>query len=89
MEAFFGVFFCPYLHIPILILITSPVLQFRLANCASNYGLYDTYAYFFADDIDPNTGEVDAKIRVFDDLSGGDGGVVAAIQAKVSINKLS
>ena len=60
------------------------MLQYRLANCASNYGLYDTYAYFFADDIDPNTGEVDAKIRVFGDLS--DGGVVAAIQAKVSIN---
>lgn len=43
------------------------MLQIRLAHCASNYGLYDTYAYFFADDIDPTTGEVDAKIRVFDE----------------------
>ena len=75
MEAY--IFFVLYLHIPIYS--SLPVLQYRLANCASNYGLYDTYVYFFADDIDPTTGEVDAKIRVFDERD---------IPAKVSI-KLS
>ena len=75
MEAY--IFFVSYLH---NLHSSLPVLQNRLANCASNYGLYDTYVYFFADDVDPTTGEVDDKIRVFDELD---------IPAKVSIIKLS
>lgn len=41
---------------------------YRLAECAKNYGLYDMYAFFFADDFDFDTGQVDDEdIRVFDE----------------------
>ena len=39
----------------------------RLAICAAEYSLYDTFAFFFADDIDFGTGEVDEKIQVNDE----------------------
>ena len=32
---------------------------FRLAECAKNYNLYDLFVYFFADDIDFDTGSID------------------------------
>ena len=40
---------------------------FRLANCANNYGLYDMFAFFFADDFNFETGVVDDKIQVHDE----------------------
>lgn len=40
---------------------------FRLANCAKNYGLYDMFAYYFADDLDFDTGVADDKIQVRDE----------------------
>lgn len=39
----------------------------RLAICAAEYSLYDMYAFFFADDFDFDTGEVDETVRVFDE----------------------
>lgn len=41
---------------------------YRLAECAKNYGLYDTFAFFFADDIDFGTGKVDDNVVVFDEV---------------------
>ena len=42
---------------------------FRLAKCANNYGLYDMFAFFFADDFDFETGVVDDnKIEVYDEV---------------------
>jgi len=41
---------------------------YRLAECAKNYGLYDTFAFFFADDIDFGTGKVDDNVVAFDEV---------------------
>ncbi len=41
---------------------------FRLAECAGNYNLYDFFVYFFADDIDFDTGSIDEKISLSRDL---------------------
>ena len=35
---------------------------YRLANCARNYNFYDLFVFFFGDDIDFDTGEIDSKI---------------------------
>ena len=41
----------------------------RLAECAKNYNLYDLLVFFFGDDIDFNTGEIEkSKITVSTDL---------------------
>ena len=41
----------------------------RLAECAKNYNLYDLLVFFFGDDIDFNTGEIEeSKITVSSDL---------------------
>lgn len=41
----------------------------RLAECAKNYNLYDLLVFFFGDDIDFNTGEIEeSKIKVSKDL---------------------
>lgn len=39
----------------------------RLALCANNYGLYDTFVYFFGDDINFEDGLVDDNIEAFDE----------------------
>jgi len=42
---------------------------YRLAEFAKNYGLYDMFAFFFADDFDFNTGQVDDnKVEVNDEV---------------------
>ena len=41
----------------------------RLAECAKNYNLYDLLVFFFGDDIDFNTGEIEeSKITISKDL---------------------
>ena len=37
---------------------------FRLAECAKNYNLYDLFVYFFADDIDFDTGSIDKDEKI-------------------------
>ena len=37
---------------------------FRLANCAGNYGLYDMFAFSFADDLDFDSGGIDDELRI-------------------------
>jgi hypothetical protein len=36
----------------------------RLAECAQNYNLYDLFVYFFADDIDFDTGVIDKDEKI-------------------------
>ena len=36
----------------------------RLAECAQNYNLYDLFVYFFADDIDFDTGSIDKDEKI-------------------------
>ena len=37
---------------------------FRLAICAGNYGLYDMFAFSFADDLDFDSGGIDDELRI-------------------------
>ncbi len=37
---------------------------FRLAECAQNYNLYDLFVYYFADDIDLDTGSIDKDEKI-------------------------
>uniref|UniRef100_A0A6U6CKQ8 Uncharacterized protein n=1 Tax=Odontella aurita TaxID=265563 RepID=A0A6U6CKQ8_9STRA len=37
---------------------------FRLASCARNYNIYDFFVFLFGDDIDFDTGKVDAKEKI-------------------------
>jgi hypothetical protein len=38
-----------------------------LLECASQMSIYDTFVFFYSDDIDPNTGEVDDNLVKFDE----------------------
>ena len=42
---------------------------YRLANCARNYNFYDLFVFFFGDDIDFVTGEIDSKIVAKDEAN--------------------
>jgi hypothetical protein len=41
---------------------------YRLAECAYSMSQYDQLVYYFSDDIDPKTGEIDDNIYRFDEL---------------------
>mmetsp|Transcript_7547 Transcript_7547/g.9862 ORF Transcript_7547/g.9862 Transcript_7547/m.9862 type:complete len:849 (+) Transcript_7547:78-2624(+) len=40
---------------------------YRLANCAKNYNLYDMFVFFFGDDINFDSGEIDSRIDTNDE----------------------